>query len=118
VQLELEQLDPPAALRQLRAGEVDLAVIYRFQGGDPADDPEARVSSTFLAHDPYALAVPATSRLARKGRLKMADLAEASWCSAPLGSPQALLLQQFCRDHGGFEPRLDYPTTMSRWRNP
>jgi DNA-binding transcriptional LysR family regulator len=110
VQLELEQLDPPAALRQLRAGELDLAVIYRFQAGDPADDPEARLSSTYLAHDPYALAVPATNRLARKGSLKVADLATASWASAPLGSPQALLLQQFCREHGGFEPRLEYPT--------
>jgi DNA-binding transcriptional LysR family regulator len=110
VQLELEQLDPPAALRQLRAGDIDLAVIYRFQPGDPTDDLEARLSSTYLAHDPYALAVPATSPLARKGRLKVADLAEASWCSAPPGSPQALLLQQFCRDHGGFEPRLEYPS--------
>jgi DNA-binding transcriptional LysR family regulator len=110
VALELEQLDPPAALRQLRAGDIDLAVIYRFQAGDPADDPEARLSSTYLAHDPYALAVPATGPLARKGRLKVADLAKASWCSAPLGSPQALLLQRFCRDHGGFEPRLAYPS--------
>lgn len=110
VQLELEQLDPPAALRRLRAGELDLAVIYRFEPGDPADDSEARLSSTYLAHDPYALAVPATSALARKGRLKVADLSKASWCSAPLGSPAALLLQQFCREHGGFEPRLDYPT--------
>jgi DNA-binding transcriptional LysR family regulator len=110
VQLELEQLDPPAALRQLRAGELDLAVIYRFQAGDPADEPEARLSSTYLATDPYALAVPATSPLARKGRLTVADLATASWCSAPLGSPQALLLQQFCREHGGFEPRLEYPS--------
>jgi DNA-binding transcriptional LysR family regulator len=110
VQLELEQRDPPAALRQLRAGELDLAVIYRFQPEDPADEPEAGVSSTYLAHDPYRLAVPATSTLARKGHLKVADLAKASWCSAPLGSPAALLLQQFCREHGGFEPRLEYPT--------
>jgi DNA-binding transcriptional LysR family regulator len=110
VELELEQLDPPAALRQLRAGELDLAVIFRFEPGDPADDPEARLSSTYLAYDPYALAVPATSPLARKGRLKVADLSEASWCSAPLGTPAALLLQQFCREQGGFEPRLEYPT--------
>jgi DNA-binding transcriptional LysR family regulator len=110
VQLELEQLDPPAALRQLRAGDLDLAVVYRFEPGDPADDPEARLSGTYLAHDPYALAVPTASPLARKRRLRVADLAEARWCSAPLGSPQALLLQQFCREHGGYEPRLEYRT--------
>jgi DNA-binding transcriptional LysR family regulator len=109
VDLELEQLDPPAALRLLRAGELDLAVIYRFEPEDPADDPEARLSSTYLAHDPYALAVPAESPLARKGRLRVADLAEASWCSAPVGSPATVILQQFCREHGGFEARLEYP---------
>ena len=110
VQLELEQLDPPATLRQLRAGELDLGVIFRFEPGDPAGDPEARLSSTYLAHDPYALAVPATSALARKKHLKVADLAKASWCSAPLGSPATLLLEQFCREHGGFRPQLEYPT--------
>jgi DNA-binding transcriptional LysR family regulator len=110
VQLELEQLDPPAALQHLRAGELDLAAIYRFQPGDPADESESRLASTYLAHDPYALAVPAAGSLARKRRLDVTDLAKASWVSAPLGSPQALLLQQFCREHGGFEPRLEYPT--------
>jgi DNA-binding transcriptional LysR family regulator len=110
VDLELEQLDPPAALRQLRAGELDLALIFRFERGDPAEDPEARLTSTYLAHDPYALAVPTTSCLARKGRLRVADLAEASWCCAPLVSAATLILQQFCRDHGGFEARLTYPT--------
>ena len=28
----------------------------------------------------------------------------------PLAAPRPLLLQQFCREHGGFEPRLEYPT--------
>jgi DNA-binding transcriptional LysR family regulator len=110
VQLELEQLDPPAALRKLRAGELDLAAIYAFRPEDPADDPEARLSSTHLCHDPYALAVPTAGALARTGRLKLADLAKASWCSAPLGSPATVLLQRFCRERGGFEPRLEYPT--------
>ncbi len=110
VHLELEQLDPPAALRRLRAGELDLAVIFRFEPGDPGEDPEARVSSTYLGHDPYALAAPAKGTMARKGRLVVADLAEVNWCCAPLGTPATTILQQFCREHGGFEPRLEYPT--------
>jgi len=110
VRVEIEQHDPPAALRRLRAGEIDLAVIFRFDPGDPAEDPGNQLLSTHLAHDPYALAVPAGSPLARRGRLKVADLAEASWCSAPLGSPAAVLMQQYCREHGGFEPRLEYQT--------
>jgi DNA-binding transcriptional LysR family regulator len=110
VDLELEQLDPPAALRRLGAGELDLAVIYRFEPTDPADDPEAHLTSTYLAHDPYVLAIPGTSPLARKRRLHVADLAGTSWCSAPLGSAATEILQQFCREHGNFEAKLDYPT--------
>ena len=110
VELELEQHDPPAALRLLRSGDMDLAVIYSFDPRDPAEDPDERLVSTRLLHDPYALAVPAGGRLARKGRLRAADLAGESWCSPPLGSSAALLLQDFCRHHGGFEPQIEYST--------
>jgi len=110
VRLDLEQLDPAAALRRLRAAEIDLAVTYRFEPGDPAAEPDSRLLSAHLAHDPYTLAVPADSPLARKTRLRVSDLAQASWCTAPPGSPATVLLQQFCREHGGFDPKLDYPT--------
>jgi DNA-binding transcriptional LysR family regulator len=110
VVLELDQLDPADALQQLRAGQLDLAVIYRFAPGDPADDPAARLASTHLSSDPYALAVPARSGLARRRHLTVADLADANWCTAPLGEPATLIVQEFCREHGGFEPRLTYPT--------
>jgi DNA-binding transcriptional LysR family regulator len=106
VKLELGQLDPPAALRHLRAGDLDLAVIYRFEPDDPADD---RLVSTHLTYDPWVLAVPAKSRLARQGRLKVADLADASWCAPPRDSHATQLLRRYCREHGGFEPRIDYP---------
>jgi DNA-binding transcriptional LysR family regulator len=109
VKLELGQLDPPAALRQLRAGELDLAVIYQFAPGDPAKGRDDGLVSTHLAHDVWVLAVPARSSLARKGRLKVADLAGASWCSPPLDSHATLLLREYCREHGGFEPRIEYP---------
>jgi DNA-binding transcriptional LysR family regulator len=95
---------------QLRAGELDLAVTYQFEPGDPAENPDDRLVSTHLAHDAWALAVPAASRPARKGRLKLADLADASWCSPPHGTHATRLLQEYCREHGGFEPRIDYPT--------
>jgi DNA-binding transcriptional LysR family regulator len=110
VTLELDQADPPAALRLLRAGELDLAVVYRFEPGDPAEDPGSNLRATHLAHDPYALAVPARGRLARKRRLEVADLADAKWCTAPPGTAFTDIVQRFCREHGGFEPDLAYPT--------
>src|SRR5205823_2491924 len=76
---------------------------------DPVESQDDRVLSTHLAYDPWVLAVPATSPLARKGRLKVADLAETSWCSPPLDTHATLLLREYCREHGGFEPRIEYP---------
>ena len=109
VELELDQLDPPEAIQALRAGEIDLAVIYRFDSDDPAEDPNERLASTHLAHDSFALAVPARGKLARKGRLRLTDLEDASWVTARIGTAYTVLLREFCREHGGFEPRLDYP---------
>jgi DNA-binding transcriptional LysR family regulator len=110
VGLELDQADPPEAMRRLRAGEIDLAVIYRFEAGDPAEDPGAQLATRHLAHDPYALAVPARGALARKRDLQVADLAGAKWCTAPPGSAATDILQRFCREHGGFDPDLAHPT--------
>jgi len=110
VSLELDQADPPEAMRRLRAGELDVAVVFRFEPGDPAGDPGERLVSTHLVPDPYTLALPARGALARRRRLEVADLADAKWCTAPVGSAATGIVQQFCRTHGGFEPDLAYPT--------
>jgi DNA-binding transcriptional LysR family regulator len=54
--------------------------------------------------------VPARGALARRRELAVADLADADWCTAPLHTAQAEQVRRFCREHGGFEPRLTYPT--------
>jgi len=110
VRLELSQSDPTEAQQRLRAGELDLAVIYRFDDVDPATDRDARLISTHVGHDAYALAVPTAHPLAGKRRLRVSDLADAHWCSAPRDSPATLRLTEFCREHGDFTPHLDYPT--------
>ncbi|WP_433373867.1 LysR family transcriptional regulator [Streptosporangium sp. CA-115845] len=38
LELRLTETEPPDALRMLRAGYVDVAVIFRFEGTDPEDD--------------------------------------------------------------------------------
>ncbi|WP_030907009.1 LysR family transcriptional regulator [Streptosporangium amethystogenes] len=38
LELRLTETEPPDALRMLRAGYVDVAVIFRFDGTDPEDD--------------------------------------------------------------------------------
>ncbi|MGZ4276797.1 MAG: LysR family transcriptional regulator [Solirubrobacteraceae bacterium] len=108
VELVLEQFEPALALRRLRSGDLDVAVIYRF--GTPHDeaDPGPRSSAVHLFDDPYALAVPARHPLARRGDLTLAELAGERWVTPPVASAYTQVLQDFCRRHGGFEPTLGY----------
>lgn len=107
VQLDLRQLEPVPALRQLRSGDLDLAVIYRFED-DRLDD--ERVRWTPLFDDPFAIALPAGHPLAGTVDFALSDLAEESWVSPPSGAPYTRMLRRLCVEHGGFEPRVVYET--------
>lgn len=106
VQLELRQMEPEPALRGLRSGELDLAVVYRHA---PPDD-EPGIEAIHLLDDPYAVALPAGHRLARRKRLRLGELADERWVSPPAGDPYARLLRELCLREGGFEPDVAYET--------
>src|SRR3954447_3768450 len=109
VQLELRQLEPGPALRRLRSGDLDLALVYRF--GDQGDLDDKRVAWTHLFDDPYAIALPAGHRLATTPDFSLADLADEQWITPPADAPYAPMLRRLCAEHGGFEPRVAYETS-------
>lgn len=106
VQLELRQLEPEPALRGLRSGELDLAVVYRHA---PPDD-EPGIEAIHLLDDPYAVALPAGHRLARRKRVRIGELANERWVSPPATDPYARVLRDLCLREGGFEPDVVYET--------
>ena len=109
VQLELRQVEPEPALRELRAGDLDLAVVYRFGAiGDEADD--ERVAWLHLLDDPYAVALPAGHPLASTEAVALADLADERWVSPPADAPYTRLLRRLCREHGDFDPNIAFET--------
>ena len=107
VALELQQLEPEPALRGIRVGDLDVAVVYRFDA-DPARD--ERFAWTHLLDDPYAIALPAGHRLASRPLVALADLAAERWVSPPRDEPYTEVLRRLCREHGGFEPEVAYET--------
>jgi DNA-binding transcriptional LysR family regulator len=107
VQLDLRQLEPVPAVRALRAADLDLAVIYRYED-DRLDD--ERVSWTRLLEDPYAIALPAGHPLAATDDFALSDLAEESWVSPPSSAPYTRMLRRLCSEHGGFDPRVVFET--------
>lgn len=109
VQLELRTLEPEPAIRQLRAGELDLAVTYRFaELTEPPD--ETRFEWAHLLDDAHAVALPRRHRLAAKTRVSLRDLRRERWVSPPRDAPYTRVLFRLCREHGGFEPDVAYET--------
>lgn len=106
VALELRQLEPGPATRAVIAGELDLAVLYRW----PAEpDPEG-VEVTPLLDDHYAVALPRGHALARREAIGLADLAGQRWVLPPPGHPYTTALRRMCAEQGGFQPDIAFET--------
>ena len=108
VQLELDQLEPDPAVQAVRAGELDLAVVYRFGETAQSSDDEGRFDCDHLFDDPYALVLPAGHRLAERRRLKFRDLADERWVSPRASEPYLQLLRRLCEEKGGFTPNVTH----------
>ena len=110
VDVRVEQAETEDALRRLRAGDLDLAVVY---SNGPADEPpgaDEALAWTYLGHDPYRLVLPAGHRLARKRRIRAEDLRDERF-SAPeatgIGRDYHAMLERVCAP-AGFEPDIVY----------
>ena len=111
VQVELEQIEPPAALRRLRAGELDIAVTWELFGeaGIRERYDEQGFERMSLADDPYRIVLPLGHRLARRRELALADLAGERFNGpAPSTSqPYRAMLDRLCAE-AGFTPDVAY----------
>ncbi|HLI32047.1 MAG TPA: LysR family transcriptional regulator [Solirubrobacteraceae bacterium] len=115
VQLTLVEGEPETVAPRLRAGELDLALLFEF-----ADEPLAlaseHASRTELLEDPLYLALPAEHPLARRQRLRLEDLAEEAWVQTSSASACARHVVRVCHA-AGFEPNVafesdDYQTVQ------
>lgn len=103
VELKLSESISERSLERLRAGEVDLAVVsdHESQRLDLTG-----VDLTHLVDDPAYLALARHHPLARKRRLRLADLRDESWIEAGQQG-YVLPLLSACRKVG-FEPRIEF----------
>jgi DNA-binding transcriptional LysR family regulator len=104
VKIELEQIEPAAALRRLRAGELDIAVTWELLGRPDAPKRQAAdgFEHLFLADDPYRVVLPPGHRLARKRDLHLADLAGERFNgpSMDTSGPYVDMLHRLCAEAG------------------
>ena len=105
VSVTLVDAEPPEAMALLRAGDTDIAVVFRHASAPP--DTDARFREVVLCDDPLRLLVPAAHPLASAERPRLEDLAGETWAS---GCAR-------CRDHlrwacrkAGFTPDIAFST--------
>jgi DNA-binding transcriptional LysR family regulator len=113
VELTLSEGEPEQIVPRLRAGELDLALLFEFSQEDSLLEGMTGVE---LLEDPMYLALPREHRLAGRERLRLEDLAEEAWVQTSSSSPCARHVVR-CAHAAGFEPNVafesdDYQTVQ------
>jgi DNA-binding transcriptional LysR family regulator len=99
----LVELDPEEAVAQLRAREVDLALVYEFPVV-PGPSLEG-LEHLHLFDDPLYIALPEGHRLAGHERVRLAELADEPWIQGVHRGSTLAVLPAACRA-AGFEPNI------------
>jgi DNA-binding transcriptional LysR family regulator len=112
VELTLAEGEPEQIAPRLRAGEIDLALLFEFGAPSPADE----LTRVELLEDPLYLALPREHALAGRRRLRLEDLREEAWVQTASASPCAREVVRSCHA-AGFEPNVafesdDYQTVQ------
>jgi DNA-binding transcriptional LysR family regulator len=108
VELTLAEGEPEEILPRLRAGELDLALVFEFEGQAPMRGGGAgSLTRLELLEDPMHLALPRAHRLSERKRITLADLREEAWVQTSGASPCARHVVRSCLA-AGFEPRVSF----------
>jgi DNA-binding transcriptional LysR family regulator len=98
---------PSSLVRRLRAGELDLAVVFDFPAA--GEDIGEGLELHQLLDQPFDIVLPGSHPLAPENRVRPAELANDDWILQDFGpeSPTLKLIGRMCAA-AGFEPRVAF----------
>jgi DNA-binding transcriptional LysR family regulator len=100
----LRQTRPSDGIRQVRGGEVDIALVDDWTGKLAAQAPAA-LKFFHLRRDPLVLAVPSSHPMADSRKpVDLQVLKEEPWLAAPTGEPSRQAVDQLLDSVGGRRP--------------
>ncbi|CAN5434801.1 LysR family transcriptional regulator [soil metagenome] len=105
VGLTVAEAEPEESLPKLRAGELDLAIVFDYPSLPPEDDRD--LDFELLLTESMYLALPRTHEFANLDRVPLAELSDAAWLSGQGPSTCSDLLTDTCHE-SGFEPRVAF----------
>jgi DNA-binding transcriptional LysR family regulator len=103
VELTLAEGEPEQIAPRLRAGEIDLALLFEFGDGAGAEE----LTRVELLEDPFYLVLPREHALAKKRKVRLEDLRDEAWIQTSSASPCARHVVRSCHA-AGFEPRVSF----------
>jgi DNA-binding transcriptional LysR family regulator len=103
VELSMREAEPDEAGAMLKAGDVDLALVYDH----PALTLMPDLELTHLMDDCYDALLPASHPLAEKRRIALKDLADDAWIVGTRNNGCRTITSATCRE-AGFEPRVAF----------
>jgi DNA-binding transcriptional LysR family regulator len=108
VELMLAEGEPEEITPRLHAGELDLALLFEFDGTQERSRRRAEgFKRVHLLRDPMYLALPREHRLATRAAVRLQDLSDESWVQTSRASACARYVVRSCHV-AGFEPRVSF----------
>lgn len=108
VKTELAEAEPSAMLSALRAGALDIAIVYTIPGRDHPFHPPIALRP--VIDDPLVAVLPGRHRLARRRAIQMQELASDEWIAAKSPNDFRALFDELCAE-AGFSPRIAIETS-------
>ena len=110
VELTFLEKEPEDAIQMLRAGELEVAIVFEFHNLSQAEWDRLYGGAELhpLLDDPMYLALPLGHPLAHKPRVRLQDLSDELWIQeGNPGNPCGRLHQAACVN-AGFDPRIGF----------
>jgi DNA-binding transcriptional LysR family regulator len=111
LEVHILEADPRLGLARLRAGEVDVAILWEYDFVPL--EPGSGIELVTLLDDPIQVVLPATHRAAAAPALELADLSGEAWIDSTNLSSCHPFLRRAC-NAAGFEPRVAAETNDHR----
>ena len=107
VRVSISEGAPPSTIKRLRAGELDLAIVWDLPAA--GEDLGEGLELHHLLDDPWVFVLPPDHPAAGKKRVRAKDLAGDDWMLPEFNpdGPSAKLVREMCAA-AGFEPHVAY----------
>ncbi|HYH58181.1 MAG TPA: LysR substrate-binding domain-containing protein [Thermoleophilaceae bacterium] len=103
VDISLREADPEESVPGLKAGHLDIAILFEPHGAGDLTDLE----QTHLLEDPMSIVLPEKHPLASRAKIRLKDLESEAWVQTTDSCPCCVIVADRCRA-AGFEPRIAF----------